>query len=168
MGWFYKWYLNTLRPKQNCHHFYFADDILKLNKNVWISLKISMKLVRKFRISIIPALDQIMAWHWLGNKYYLNQWWLLYWSIYASLGLNELKPILWIDILGPSCEIGLQRVPWNLVDDRSVSHYLSQNYPRCMSPYGINRLQWVIMFRQRCWLITRHLTSLIAMWWASE
>ena len=32
---------------------------------------------------------------WLGagqaTSHYLNQWWLFYWRIYASLGLNELK-----------------------------------------------------------------------------
>ena len=37
---------------------------------------------------------------WLGagqaTSHYLNQWWLVYWRIYASLGLNELKNI-------PSC-----------------------------------------------------------------
>ena len=27
--------------------------------------------------------------HW---GYHLNQWWLIYWHIYASLGLSELKP----------------------------------------------------------------------------
>ena len=34
---------------------------------------------------------------WLGadqaTSHYLNQWWLVYWRIYASLGLNELKTI---------------------------------------------------------------------------
>ena len=32
---------------------------------------------------------------WLGagqaTRHYLNQWWLVYWRIYASLGLNELR-----------------------------------------------------------------------------
>ena len=34
--------------------------------------------------------------YWLGavqaTSHYLNQWWLVYWRIYASLGLNELTP----------------------------------------------------------------------------
>ena len=34
---------------------------------------------------------------WLGTdqatKHYLNQWWLVYWCIYASLGLNELNVV---------------------------------------------------------------------------
>ena len=56
-------FLNTLRPRQNGRHF--ADDIFKcifLNEIVWISLKISLKFVPKFRINIITALVQIMAW----------------------------------------------------------------------------------------------------------
>ena len=60
--------LNTLRLRQNGHHF--LDDILKLiflNENIWISLKISLKLVPKLWINI-PALVQIMAWHQPGDK----------------------------------------------------------------------------------------------------
>ena len=63
--------LNTLRPRQNGRHF--ADDIFKcifLNENVWIPIEISLKFVPK--------------------GHYLNQWWLVYWRIYASFGLNEL------------------------------------------------------------------------------
>ena len=74
---------NTLRPRQNgCR---FADDTFKrifLNENVRISIEISLKFVPKGPINNNQALVQIMA--------YLNQWWLVYWSIYASLGLNEL------------------------------------------------------------------------------
>ena len=39
-----------------------------LNENVWISLKISLKLVPNGPISNIPALVQIMAWLLLGDK----------------------------------------------------------------------------------------------------
>ena len=84
--------VNTLRPRQNgCH---FADDIFKcilLNENAQISLKISLKIVPKVWINNIPTLVQKMAWRRPGDKHYLNQWWLVYWRIYASLGLNELK-----------------------------------------------------------------------------
>ena len=63
-----KW-LNTLRPRQNGRHF--PDDIFKcsfLNKNVWISIKISLKFVPKGLINNIPALVQIMAWRPPGDK----------------------------------------------------------------------------------------------------
>ena len=62
-------WLNTLRPRQNGHHF--PDDIFKcifLNENVWIPTKISLKFVPKGPINNIPAMVQIMAWRRLGDK----------------------------------------------------------------------------------------------------
>ena len=79
--------INTLRPRQNGRHF--ADAIFKwifLNENVWIPIKISLKFVPQCPINNIPALVQIMAW----RRHYLDQWWLDYRRIYASLCLNEL------------------------------------------------------------------------------
>ena len=58
--------LNTLRPRQNGHHF--PDDILKCNENVWISHKISLNFVSKVQINNIPALIHIMAWPRPGDK----------------------------------------------------------------------------------------------------
>ena len=60
---------NTLRPRQNGHHF--ADDIFKcifLKEDVWTALKISLKFVPKVRINNIPALVQIMTWRRPGHK----------------------------------------------------------------------------------------------------
>ena len=60
---------NTLRPRQNGHHF--ADDILKrifLNENIWIPIKISLKFVPEGSINNIPVLVQIMAWRRPGDK----------------------------------------------------------------------------------------------------
>ena len=86
-----RWLLNTLRPRQNGRHY--PDDIFKcifLNENAWIPIKISLKFVPKGPINKIPALVQIMAWRRSGDKPLSEQWWLVYWRIYASLGLNEL------------------------------------------------------------------------------
>ena len=50
---------------------FFPDDILIwnfLNENVWIPIKISLKLVPKGPINNIPALVQIMAWRRPGDK----------------------------------------------------------------------------------------------------
>ena len=61
--------INTLRPRQNYRHF--ADDIFKrifLKKNIWISLKVSLKFVPKVRFNNILPLVQIMAWCLLGAK----------------------------------------------------------------------------------------------------
>ena len=63
------WSFNTLRPRRNGRHF--PDDVFKcifLNKNVWISLKIRLKLVPKVPINNIPALVKIMAWRRPGDK----------------------------------------------------------------------------------------------------
>ena len=61
--------LNTMRPRQNGRHF--SDDTFKrifLNKNVSISIKISLKFVPKGPINNIPAMVQIMARRRPGNK----------------------------------------------------------------------------------------------------
>ena len=60
---------NTLRLRQNSCHF--PNDIFKcifLCEDVQISIAISLKFVPKGSISNIPALVQIMAWHWSGDK----------------------------------------------------------------------------------------------------
>ena len=62
-------FFNTLRARQHgCH---FADDIFKcifLNENVWISIRSSLKFVPTGPIYNIPAMVQITAWRWPGNK----------------------------------------------------------------------------------------------------
>ena len=61
--------LNTLRPRQNGRHF--ADDTFEriiLNENVWTSITISLKFVRKGTINNIPSLVKIMAWRRSGDK----------------------------------------------------------------------------------------------------
>ena len=76
--------------------------------------------------------------------------------------LGDLSKILVIfklisvtDGWGISCKIALRWMPLDLTDDMSTlvqvmawcrqatSHYLSQCWPRFMSPYGVTRPQWV-------------------------
>ena len=86
--------INSLRPWPTRRHF--ADDIFKCifeNENEWISPRISLKFVPKVRINNIPALVQIKALRRQATSHYLNQWWLVDWRIYASLGLNELMDV---------------------------------------------------------------------------
>ena len=55
-------FIITLRPRQDVGHF--PDDVFKcifLNKNAWISIKISLRFVPKGQINNFPALIQIMA-----------------------------------------------------------------------------------------------------------
>ena len=89
-GWLQIRLLNTLRPRQNGRHF--PDHIFKcifLNENVWIWLKISLGFVPRVRINNIPALVQIWLIAVQATSHYLNQWWLVYWHMYASLGLKS-------------------------------------------------------------------------------
>ena len=62
-------HINTLRPRQNARKF--PVDIFKcifLNENVYILIKVSLRFVPKGPMNDIPALVQIMAWHWTGDK----------------------------------------------------------------------------------------------------
>ena len=77
---------------------HFTDDICKsifLNKNMWISLKISLKFVPKVRINNIPALVQIMAWHRPGGK--------------------PLSELMMVNSLTHICLTGPQLTRWNVV-----------------------------------------------------
>ena len=82
-----------IRPRQNGRRF--PDDVFKcifLNENISTSIKISLKFVPKVPIlqyssigsyiGLAPFRRQAIIW--------TRQWWLVYWRIYASLGLNEL------------------------------------------------------------------------------
>ena len=65
------------------------------------------------------------------------------------------KPITVIDGWDTCCEIALRRMSLDLTYDKSTlvqvmawcrqatSHYLSQCWPRSLSPYGVTRPQWV-------------------------
>ena len=68
-----------------------------------------------------------------------------------------------IDDWGISCKIALRWMPLNLTDDNSTlvqvmawcrqatSHYLSQCWPRFMSPYSVTMPQWVNVHTWCCW-----------------
>ena len=84
--------VNTLRPRQHGRHF--ADDTFKcifLNENVWMPIKFHWNLFLRVQLTIFHHWFR----YWLGavqaTSHYLNQWWLVYRRIYASLGLNELS-----------------------------------------------------------------------------
>ena len=65
-----------------------------------------------------------------------------------------------IDSWDISCELALRWMSLDLTDDKSTlvqvmawccqatSHYLSQCWPRSLSPYGVTRPQWV---NKNCW-----------------
>ena len=88
-------------------------------------LKISLKFVLKVRIYNIPAL-----------VHYLKQWWLVYWRMYAPLGLNELTSMdfqhgnyLSIEPTGPLCIKGVVsycKISWvlgQILDIQNIKNF---------------------------------------------
>ena len=88
-----------------------------------------MKFVPTGQINNNPALVQIMAWRHQVTSHYLNQWWQVYWRIYASLRrprwVNEESTL--VHVMTWCCQ--------------TTNHYLSQYWPRSISPYGVTRPQ---------------------------
>ena len=125
-----------------------------------------MKLINYCKRVVTPVHQ-----HWiyislaLTHKLHWNKWYLL--SI--NLLFNSLAPgkfewnfryaiFKWISVIGGwgiSCEIALIWMSLYFTDDQSTlvqvmawchqatSHYLSQCWPRSLSPYGVTRSQWV-------------------------
>ena len=113
--------INTLRPRQNGHHF--PGDIFKwifLYENVWISIKISLKFVPNGPINNIPALVQIMIWCWLGTKPLSEP------MMVRSLTHICITPPQWVDVVRISHFITLDMLEKKLLlqEDRTVSWYI--------------------------------------------
>ena len=85
-------YFQAGRLRKNCCHF--TDGIFKcifVNENVWIWLKISLKIVPKVRINNIPTLVQIMAWHWPVTKPLSESMMITLWMNLCVAGLQWVK-----------------------------------------------------------------------------
>ena len=96
------WYIETLRMRQNGHHF--ADDIFKcifFIKNIWITIKISMKFIAKGPVGNNSTLVHIMAWHYLCQAIIWSNDGTVCWYINTALGLYELAITLqvWVPYL---------------------------------------------------------------------
>ena len=129
-----------------------SDDIFKwifLNENVWILIKISLKFVFKGPINNIPALVQIMGWRQQATSHYLNQWWLVYWRIYASLGLNEL---MIADI-----------IKWQTRYRRNCRPWSGPGYARCVwfTHIGLLVSYWEKFWSGDCVIATNYIQSYV-------
>ena len=86
---------STLRPRQNGRHF--PEDIL--NGFSWTKMyEFRIKFHWNLFLGVQLTIFQHRCKWWLGadlaTSHYLNQWWLFYWRIYASLGLSELECVI--------------------------------------------------------------------------
>ena len=96
------------------------------------------------------------------------------WSLWSPPHLiaSGLIPVM-------SCKIALRWMPLDLTDDKSAlvqvmawchqatSHYVSQCWPRFMSPYGVTRPQWVKTLAMRWTQIKKVLTLTLLIIWPS-
>ena len=78
------------------------DKINNISQTTFSNVFSSMKMFEfrlKFHWSLFPMVQLTIFQHWFrwwlgavqATSHYLNQWWLVYRRIYASLGLNELS-----------------------------------------------------------------------------
>ena len=146
---------NTLRPRQNGHHF--LDNIFKyifLNENAWILINSSMKFVPKGPISNIPSVVQMhhsasmSEWNIISNCLYNtsslvdsfhlecsilhNKYHTCYWPIIRASAVSLLTKLIH-NILGPysvKAQISLQDgKDMNTISflDPSISLYVSSD-----------------------------------------
>ena len=103
------------------------------------------KLRLRFHWSLFPRVELTISQHWFryrlgagqATSHYLNQWWLVYWRIYASLSLNELTChrqaslmqsnwISWALLKPHTAELHQQRPPLGPIVEKitmkSISH----------------------------------------------
>ena len=163
---------NTLRPRQNSRHF--PDDIFKrifLNKNVWISINISLKFVPRGPINNIPTLVQVMAWRRPGDKPLSEP---MVVRLLASLGLNELsypgyfRELHWLSMGFQEILTGM--FPWRTWLDKSYQSdtnldklqqhdnktkqtmYISNDiYFSYVVPTALWRIYWTVRHAPRQW-----------------
>ena len=141
----------------------------------WISNYIPQNIVNslapgRFKVNF----RWVMSWFWWSMAEvslvklpsYECHWTILWPSSQSPYGVNRpqwvkteiFNLVLLIGILTSSNDNALRWMPWDLTDDNSTwvqvmawcrqatSHYLSQCWPSSMSPYGITRPQWVIIY----------------------
>ena len=99
----------------------------------------------KFHWSLFLRVQLTIFQHWFrkwlgavhATSHYLNQWWLVYWCIYASLGLNELKIKSYH---GTKQNTRKRQTLWKIGYTKS---YLNQYQTSSTIPYAITRQQCV-------------------------
>ena len=149
------------------------------------------------------TLVQVMAWCHQATSHYLNQCWPISLPPYGVTGPqwvnslasgrygNKFKSVIFKLVtqnssLGTCCSIALRCMPQNLTNEKSAvvqvidcclmapSPYLSQCWPRSMSPYGITRPQWVDIHCSKIqswdchllqWNLCYHYHVEIGWWW---
>ena len=132
------WVMVTINTNPNIHHadssltHWGRDKMAAIFQTTFSNAFSWMKMV-KFRLSyhgsLFPMVQLTIFQHWLrlwlgadqATGHYLNQWWLVYWRIYASLGLNELSS------LGTAMIHTISKNPYWVWDDLWKLYHCLQN-----------------------------------------
>ena len=149
-------HFNSMRPRQNGRHF--TDAIFKwifFSENVRISIKTSRKFVLKDQVNNISALVQIMAWCRQGDKPLSEPMILIYWRIYASLGLNELT---WIGTTKQRRARPLLKFAIRYVLFKSANYFKTVRPKRNRQHIGDNILK-DIFFNSKCLNFNKKFTA---------
>ena len=107
--------INLLRPRQ-------MDAISQTTFSNAFSWMKMFEFRLKFHWSLFPRVQLTIFQYWLrwwlgavqATNHYLNQWWLVYWRVYASLGLDELNISDATEMLYQNCHVTC--VIWYLAD----------------------------------------------------
>ena len=109
----------------------------KTFSNVWISIKISLRI----QLTIFQHWFRKRLGAGQATSHYLNQWWLVYWRIYTSFGLNELTNADLLLIRPLVSHFGEIWTQINFCFEQGMHlKSLSTKYPPFGS--GLNFLQW--------------------------
>ena len=110
----YELYVNSLRPRQ-------MDAISPTTFSNAFSWMKMFEFRLKFHGSLFTRVQLTIFQHWFkyrlgtvqATSHYLNQWWLVYRRLYASLGLNELTmSLIYISRVILSCPLHVQELWW--------------------------------------------------------
>ena len=142
----YTWFAHTLQSKSHHHRgqcpqewdgwarlsltHWGRDKMDAISQTTFSSAFYWMKMYEfrlRFHWILFPRVQLTIFHHWFrywlgagqATSHYLNQWWLVYWRIYASLGLNELTAVM------PCVSTSLQ---WRHNERDGVSNHQPHDY----------------------------------------
>ena len=105
------------------------DDISQTTfSNAFSWMKMSefrLKFCWSLYLMVKSTIPQHWLRYWLGadqaTSHHLNQWCLVYWRIYASLGLNELTACRWDDLISLAPIKVVAKLQWTMAADADDS-----------------------------------------------
>ena len=120
----YRWCSNCSTSEWLTH--WGRDEMNNISQTPFSNVFSSMKMFQfrlKFHWSLFARVQSTIFQHWFrkwlgavqATSHYLNQWWLVYRRIYASLGLNELTIIL------PTKVLLILEIWWQLLSTAKFS-----------------------------------------------